>query len=251
MFILSKIVAFFLKPLNILMATGLYALFAKQERHKKTAFRICIIGLLLATNPWLVQQAARAWEIGRVSPQDITTPYDYGILLGGYTQMTANTPPGQVSFFRSDRLIGTLQLYHQGKIKKILLSGGSGSLLAKETPEAQLVRNYLLQLHIPDSVILVEDRSRNTRENALYSKALLDSLAGNPRCLLITSAWHLPRARRCFQLAGLPCDIYGTDFFSEQDNGNFFHFLEPDWKCLMKWDALIKEWIGVFSMVNG
>jgi uncharacterized SAM-binding protein YcdF (DUF218 family) len=247
LFVLSKIVVFFLKPLNILVMTGLYAFFTKNALRKRRAFRLSVFGLILFSNPYLPHAVASLWESGQRSPESIQTPYDIGILLGGYTQLTANTPPGQVSFFRADRLMNTLMLYKTGKIRRILLSGGSGHLLAKEEPEAQLVRRYLLQLGVPDSAMLLDDRSRNTRENAYYSKILLDSVAPNARCLLITSAWHMRRAMANFQKVGLYCDPYGTDYFSERASGNLLVWLEPDWKSFMKWDALIKEFIGQWA----
>jgi len=243
-FALSKLFALVLKPLTLLVLLGFYGLFTKNAKRKRRSFRIFVAGLALFTNPWLVNQFARAWESGGQSPDQIVAPYDVGILLGGYTQTTSDIPPGTWSFFRSDRLTSTLALYKSGKIRHILLSGGSGKLISNEMPEARTVRDYLLRVGVPDSVILIDDRSRNTRENAVFSKALVDSLLPGARCLLITSAWHLPRALPCFEKAGLPCDPFGTDYMTEKNNGNPFNWIEPDWKALMKWDALGKEWVG-------
>lgn len=244
-FILSKILAFLLKPLNWLVILALFSLFAKNKTWKKKSVFALIITLLVFSNPWLINQIACAWETGKRSPDSISQPYDVGILLGGYANFNAESPPGLLTFhLAGNRLTATLMLYKTGKIRRILLSGGAGRLVGKVPPESAAVRDFLLQCGVHDSAILVENNSRNTRENALFSKNLLDSIAPDSRCLLVTSAWHMRRAEACFDKIGLTCDPFGTDFLTETSNGNWLKWLEPDWKALLKWELLIKEWIG-------
>ncbi len=244
-FALSKILAFLLKPLNLMALTALYGLFTKIPQRRQRAFTILIIMLLGFSNPWIINELAKRWEIGLRNPDTITEPYDVGILLGGYTETSAAGPAGVVTFSRAgNRMAETLALYKTGKIRRILLTGGSGRIVGEESSEAPISRWYLQQLGVPDTAIWVEGASRNTWENAVYSKQLVDSLAPGSRCLLISSAWHLRRAKGCFDQAGLPCDVFGTDFFAEQDLGNKLHWIQPSWECLMKWDYLLKEWVG-------
>ena len=244
-FILSKIRGLLLKPLNIMAITALIALFARKPALKRRAAVFTIVLLLFFSNPWIINELARRWETGQVDPGSIHQPFDAGILLGGYTEMDPLQPAGMVTFSRSaNRLTATLMLYQTGKIRHILLSGGSGKLLGAEDSEAPVARWYLQQAGVPDSAIWVEDRSRNTWENAVFSKKIIDSLAPGSRCLLISSAWHLPRAKACFDAAGLTCDAFGTDFFAEQDLGNPYRWLQPQWEALMKWEYLLKEWVG-------
>ncbi len=243
-FALSKLLAFLLKPLLLIGILAIYGLWTKNMLRRRRAL-IAIVGLfLLFTNPWIVSQCAREWEIGQLRPQDIRQPYEVGILLGGYVDFDVDAPDGMLTLQRGDRLLTALTLFKTGKIKRLLLSGGSGRLLGRESVEADVVRNYLQQLGVPDSAILIENKSRNTYENARYSKALLDSLLPDAHCLLITSAWHLRRAEGCFSKAGLSCQPFGTDYFSEKTNGNALHWFQPDWKALMKWECLLKEWVG-------
>ncbi len=204
-----------------------------------------IIMLLFFSNPWLVNQLARAWEMGKRSPDSISHPYDVGILLGGFINFNAESPPGLLTFHQAgNRLTATLMLYKTGKIRRILISGGAGRLIGNVPPEAGAARQFLLQCGVPDSAILIENNSRNTRENALFSRELIQKLAPEGRCLLITSAWHIRRAEACFDKIGLACDPFGTDFLSETSHSNWFNWLEPDWKAFLKWDLLIKEWVG-------
>ena len=244
-FVLSKIIALFLKPLNLIAIAGLVAVFAKRRRLRKIAIQTAFGLFLFFSNPWLISVFSGWWETGKHSIDDITHPYEVGILLGGYTESLVAAPEGIPTFSRSgNRLSTALLLYQTGKIHHLLLSGGSGRMIGTEMIEAQETRHYLLQLGVPDSAIWVDDRSRNTRENAVYSKILVDSLAPGSRCLLISSAWHLRRAGACFNRAGVACDVFGTDYFEEKSEGNPLHWLEPDWKAVMKWECMIKEWVG-------
>lgn len=244
-FFLSKVLAFLLKPLNWIVLLGLFSLLTKNRRHRERGVKALVAVLLVFSNPWLVNQFSGAWETGARSPESITEPYDAGILLGGYINFNAEAPPGVTIFHQAgNRLTTTLMLYKTGRIRRILLTGGAGRIIGDVPPEADAARAYLLQCGVPDSAILVENRSRNTRENALFSKELLDSLAPGSRCLLVTSAWHLRRAEACFHRAGLPCHGFGTDFLTEDNHGNWLNWLEPDWQAFQKWEMLIKEWIG-------
>lgn len=244
-FILSKLLAFLLKPLNWMALLAVFSWLTKNKNHRKRSVTALIAILLVFSNPWLVNQLTSIWESGKRSPDTILRPYDVGILLGGYINFNAQSPPGILTLHQAgNRLTTTLMLYQTGRIRHILLSGGAGRLIGDVPAEADAARVFLSQCGVPDSAIWVENRSRNTRENALFSKDLLDSIAPGNRCLLITSAWHMRRAEACFEKAGLTCDPFGTDFMSETSNGNWFKWLEPDWKALLKWEFLIKEWIG-------
>ncbi|MEO6760613.1 MAG: YdcF family protein [Saprospiraceae bacterium] len=244
-FLLSKLLAFTLKPLTWLGGLAIYALCTKIPKRRRRALIALLTLFILVTNPWLVSQCSKAWETGRVHPQDIHEPYAVGILLGGYIDFEANTPDSILAVSRGNRLLTALALYKTGKVNRLLLSGGSGRLIGRaEASEAEVAADYLRQVGVPDSAIWVENRSRNTEENARYSRILLDSLQPTANCLLITSAWHLRRAEATFWKAGVHCQPFGTDYFSEKTNGNLLRWLEPDWEAIMKWECLGKEWVG-------
>lgn len=244
-FILSKLLAFLLKPLTWMVALALFGFFTKNKTWRKKSIAALTVMLLVFTNPWLANELARAWETGKRNPDTIIEPYEVGIVLGGYANFNAASPPGVLTFHQAgNRLMAALALYQTGKVKRLLLSGGAGQLLGDAPPEADAVRAFLLQCAVPDSAILVENRSRNTHENAEFSKQMLDSIAPPHRYLLITSSWHIRRAAACFDKTGLRCDTFGTDYLTETNRGNWLSWLEPDWKALLKWELLLKEWAG-------
>lgn len=116
------------------------------------------------------------------------TKANIGIVLGG-TMMI-------------HRLDKAIELYNKGTIKKILVSGGVGYLnLNRKTTEAEIMKKYLLKNNIPLSDILIEDKSRNTYENFLYTYKLLLSknLINNTSIILITSSFHIKRTIMTFK----------------------------------------------------
>jgi uncharacterized SAM-binding protein YcdF (DUF218 family) len=243
-FILSKLLAFLLKPLNLIVFAALGAWLMRSPRWRQRSLWACVILFVVFTNKALVNLASGGWETGYRSIESIEKPYQTGIVSGGFANFKAAGPV--LNFTQSgNRITTALLLYQQGKIERILISGGTGGILDNSPAEATEVRKWLLAVGVPDAAILVEAHSRNTRENALFSKALLDSLGLHQRPLLITSAWHLRRAEGCFQKVGLPCDLFGTDYFHEKTTGNSpFRWIEPDYSALMHWEVLIKEWVG-------
>jgi len=240
-FLLSKILAFALKPLNWAVVLLLLAVFRPRRRRFFLLAGTAV--LLLFSNPWLANQAARVWE---PPPTDARGVYEVGILLGGFSDFEVVQPDSILPLNRAaNRFAAALALYHSGHLRHILISGGTSRITGGYPAEAPEARRMLLQNGVPDSAIWVESGSRNTMENALCTKHLLDSIAPTGgRRLLITSAWHLPRASRCFEQVGLPCEGFGADYLSENRRANWFQWLEPDWEALLKWELLMKEWVG-------
>ncbi len=244
-FALSKLLAFLLKPLNWAIAAGLLAVFSRKASRQKRAARWSIGLLLFFSNPLIVN-----WVIEKIErdlrPQTaLAQPFDVGILLGGTLSPSVDPPLGIQQFGqRANRMTETVALFHSGKIRRILLSGGDGRLFGQREPEAKVLREYLLRAGVPDSCIWVEARSRNTHENAVFSKNLLDEKARpEASLLLITSAMHLRRAVGCFQKIGLDVQGYPADFQGEPSSWDT-HWLLPSADALDKWESIFKEWIG-------
>src|SRR5258706_528699 len=120
--------------------------------------------------------------------------YSWGIILTGITKYETG-PPDRIYFScGADRVTHTVQLYKLGKIKKILVSGGSGSLDSPDRKEANEVAEALMLMGIPAKDIVTESESRNTHESAEAVKKMLTGQAVPSECLLITSAYHLRRS---------------------------------------------------------
>ncbi len=109
----------------------------------------------------------------------------------------------------ADRLWHAARLYHAGKAKQLLLSGGT--MRTGDGSEAEAMRQVLLDLGVPEKAIWLEDASVNTASNAERTAKLLreKKIAS---VLLVTSALHMPRARAAFERAGITVHTAPTDF---------------------------------------
>lgn len=249
-FILSKVLDFLLSPIVWIIGLFLISFIIKNPRYKSRMFYTAFGMLVLLSNPFIAEQAFRAWE-GDPVPMSSVGNYDVGIVLTGVAFSRGEAPDRMFFSKGADRVLHAIQLYKAGKIKKILISGGASSIIRNNIPEAGRLREVMLYSGVPDSVIIVEDKSRNTRENALFTKRLSDRLDLGSRSLLITSAFHMPRSLGCFSKVGMKVDPYKTDFYVSDSYISIDKFI-PDEHSLFKWDVLIHEGMGwvVYKMVG-
>jgi uncharacterized SAM-binding protein YcdF (DUF218 family) len=144
-----------------------------------------------------------------------------------------------------DRFIQTANLYHRGIIKKIIVSGGTGSLIQKEPPEASYLRQQLIDNGVNPAAIYMDNRSRNTYENAVFSKTITDSLHLQPPFVLITSAIHMKRSKSVFTKAGVQFIAYPCDYKVYPLDYTFENTIVPRIELLNDWSYFIKEMVGL------
>jgi len=244
-FFVSKILSFLITPIIWIFGLLLFSFFSKNPKRKKRSF-ICAIALLyFFTNSFLFEEAERLWEIPATSYKDLKT-YDAGIVLGGI--LDYDVALDRIQFQRgADRLLQAVELYKTGVIKKILFTGGSGSIEFAHIKEGMFVRRYLLTLGIPERDIWIEGESRNTHENAVFTKDFLDKKEyGNGNFLLVTSAQHMRRSLACFKKVDVKVTPYSVDRNASPVRRFVFdHMFIPNVQMLVKWNALIHEWIGI------
>lgn len=193
----------------------------------------------------------RKWEIPIKKEADLEQVYDVGIVLGGLS--TFDGDHSRIQFLRSgDRLFQAIDLYKKGRIKKILISGGSGSISLPDLKEAPIINRYLLDLGIPQNDIILEAQSKNTRENALFTSRILKNNYPGGKYLLITSSFHLRRATACFKKVGIETNSYATDRISESRKFLFDELFIPNIEKLGYWTVLIHEITGyiVYKMMG-
>lgn len=238
-FAISKILIFILQPIIWVFLTLLFAVFSKKQQRRRKLLILAILLLFIFSNRFLVGKAYNFYEAAYPAKKQ----YDIGVLLGGFSKSTQG---GQLAVNeRGDRLIQTINLLKNGTIKKILVSGGSGKLIGTEAIEADLTLTYLKSLGIPDSSILIENRSKNTIENAKYSAELVNKNQPNASMLVITSAWHIPRSKMIFDKAfNRKLDYYPTDYIGKEQYDISDYYL-PDAGSLGYWQFILKEWVGL------
>lgn len=240
-FFLSKILLFLLKPIFWIIAILLAAIITKNEIKRKRRLIIALVLTFILSNNFIINQCFLAYE--SKGNQNFDSAYDVGLVLGGFSKK--DTFINRTVFFEAnDRLMQTLALYSEGKIKKIMISSGSAQVLHQELKEADAVKDYLINIGVPDSNILIENQSRNTIENIEFSKVILDSLYQSPRILVISSAWHLPRVELCLKNR-LNADVFACNFMGDPvKDYSAYQLIIPNANALSRSELLIKEWVG-------
>jgi uncharacterized SAM-binding protein YcdF (DUF218 family) len=243
-FILSKTVAILFMPLTIIIICLLLGVFLKAAHLRKTFLWIGVGLLVFFSNDFIANEAMHMWEL-EARPYAVTGNYQIGIVLTG-TTISKPYPDDRVYFNKgADRVTHTVQLYKLGRIKKILISGGSGRILGEDEPEANKYKKAMQLMGVDTLDILIENETRNTYESAVAVKPMLDSMKLKASdCILITSAFHLRRARACYRKAGFELDYFATDFYSHERGYHPVSLLVPNIDALVIWHKLFKEWLG-------
>ena len=144
-----------------------------------------------------------------------------------------------------DRIIAAAALAHRYPNTRIVFSGGSANLISNDAREADFAGAVFESLGISKSRLIMERRSRNTMENAEFSKALVAPKAGE-RWLLVTSAYHMPRSVGLFRKAGFAVEPYPVDW-RVGGRRDLFDFTNIAIDGLGRTDAAVREWIGLLA----
>ena len=191
-----------------------------------------VLDLLLAPLTWAVLLALLGlwWqqrspgrarlESGAKDTYRPDVPYDVVVVLGGVVDFGAMRRSGQLELTDAvDRISQAAILLRTGKARVALLSGGIVFPRAGDPPsEAEVLAAWFREQGIEPDRLVLEGRSRNTRENATESAAII-AARGWKRVPLVTSAWHAPRALGCFRAAGLSPDLLAVDHRTGSPSG--------------------------------
>jgi uncharacterized SAM-binding protein YcdF (DUF218 family) len=249
-FVFSKCLAWLLNPLFWIVGLFLFYYFIKNTKQRERCLRLAFFLLVLMSNSFLFQEVIRAWEVPPLRNSDLEC-FDCGIVLGGVSVYQYEYQRPQ--FYRAtDRLIHAVDLYKMGKIKKIIFSGGAGKILLPNMREGEYVKRYITMMGVLEDDILIDSLSRNTLENAVLTKKIIDRKGFSGKCLLITSAFHMRRSISCFKSVGLETVPYSTDIYSEPRNFRIETLLVPNASVLGDWNIIIHEFVGfgVYRMLG-
>jgi uncharacterized SAM-binding protein YcdF (DUF218 family) len=248
-FVLSKTLGIMLLPTNFLMGVGLFGAILLATRFASLGRRLMIaIIVLLAIcafsqlGNWLLlplEQRFPPWDAARGAPDGI-------VVLGGSVDADLSAARGlAVVRGAADRVITAAALARRYPNARVIFSGGSGNLLSNDAREADYAASILESLGISRERLTMERRSRNTQENAEFSKAIAAPKPGE-RWLLVTSAFHMPRSVGLFRKAGFAVEPYPVDWRTggRDDLLKFWSFAAEG---LGSVDTGVREWMGLVA----
>jgi uncharacterized SAM-binding protein YcdF (DUF218 family) len=247
-FILSKTLGFFAIPSNVLISIALLGAVLMVTRFARAGRRLAVLGVLLLAVAGLsplgnalmlpLEQRFQPWNAERGAPTGI-------VVLGGAIGPAMSAARGQQPALNesAERLTVVADLARRFPLARIVYSGGDASLVATGVNEAQFALPMFESFGIARQRIELESKSRNTAENAAFTKALIDPKPQN-RWLLVTSAHHMPRSIGCFRKAGFAVEPYPVDWRTRGHRDLF----SPPRKAsdgLARTDAAMREWVGL------
>jgi len=239
-FVFSKLLLIFILPFTWFACCFFAFIFVKKPKLKRRLLIASVVLLLIFSSPFLLNRFAGSWDVAPV-PLKTTGAYSCVIVLGGFS----SEGPNGSGYFNAtcDRFIEGLKLLKTGKASHILITGGNGGLVQDSFRESDWVKTQLQQFRVPDSLILIENQSRNTIENAAFSKRVLDSAHLQPPYILVTSAFHMRRSLGIFQHTRIPVIPYPCNYLTGHGKLAIDELI-PDAGPLFIWNIYIKELVG-------
>lgn len=248
-FVLSKTLGFLLLPTNFLIGIGFVGAVLMFTRFASLGRKLVIAAVLLLVICGLsplgnlllypLEQRFPKWDASRGAPDGI-------IVLGGSIQADLSVAHGTpVVIGAPDRLIAAAALAHRYPNARILFTGGSAKLISNDAREADFAGAIFGSLGIDKSRLIMERDSRNTLENAVFSKALVVPKEGE-RWLLVTSASHMPRSVGLFRKAGFAVEPYPVDW-RVGGRRDIFNFTNIAIDGLGRTDLAVREWMGLIA----
>jgi uncharacterized SAM-binding protein YcdF (DUF218 family) len=250
-FYLARVTWYCLQPssllLILLVAGAALLLFTSFQKTARVligcAAVLMVLGGMLPLSAWLLQPLEE-----RFPRADLSHGGDvYGIVVlgGAETPLVASRRHVHALNEAGERFTEVVALARRFPRAKIVFTSGSVAILTAPTIGADAGGMILDDLGIggQDRLIL-ERKSRNTWQNAVYTKALVDPKPGE-RWLLVTSAGHMPRAMGVFRKAGFPVEPWPVDYRTA-DRWDLVRFMDAPSQGLRRLDQASREWVGLF-----
>jgi uncharacterized SAM-binding protein YcdF (DUF218 family) len=250
-FALSKTLGVMILPTNFLMGLAALGALLCATRWRRTGRKLMIAAIILLAlagfsplgNLLLYPLESRfpAWDAARNAPPDGI------VVLGGAIDADLSVSH-ETPVIRSapDRIVAAAALARKYPNARIVFSGGSANLIDNDAREADYAGSIFESLGVDKARLIMDRRSRNTYENAVFSKQLAAPKPGE-RWLLVTSAYHMPRSIGLFRKAGFDVEPYPVDWRVQRNAADIVAFTTTATDGLGRTDVAMREWLGLVA----
>jgi uncharacterized SAM-binding protein YcdF (DUF218 family) len=246
-FLASKIAGFFALPSNLLISIGLVGVVLLATRFTRAGGRIMavsLIGLAVCGLSPLghalilpLEERFPAWDASRGAPDGV-------VVLGGAVDELVTAARGEAALNEAaERMTAAVSLAQRYPHARILFSGGRGRLVYGSDRESDAARRFFADMGVAPGRLLFEEAARNTDENAIFSHKLAAPQPGE-RWLLVTSAYHMPRAIGLFRRVGFDVEAYPVDWRTRGNEDLTRPFARAS-EGLRRTDIAVREWMGL------
>ena len=247
---LSKTLGVMMLPTNLLLGLGLVGALLVMTRRSRLGLRLMVVSLVLLAvcgfSPfgslllYGLESRFPPWDASHGAPDGIVVlggPIDADLSVSHDTPVIRSAP---------DRIVAAAMLARSYPNSLIVFSGGSPNLISNDAREADYASRVFEGLGIDKTRLIMERRSRNTLENALFSKELAAPKPGE-RWLLVTSAFHMPRSMGLFRKAGFVVEPYPVDWRVGTTLREALSLSQVAGDGFGRTDGAVREWMGLVA----
>ncbi len=249
MFLVSKLFWMAAQPLSLAFILVFLGLAASALRWRRTgqllglaAALVLFVTLFTSTGSFALQELEGRFARPSGEPAEVRCM----IVLGGAFETEVTTVRGGIEFNQAgDRFVEALRLARNHPGARILVSGGDGSLSGDYEGDAAAAERFFNAFGIGPERLIKETQSRTTFENATNTRGLLES-EGLSGCLLVTSAFHMPRSVGLFRKLGIDVEPWPVDYRTSGKVALGLDFTQPTLNAQQTATA-VREWIGLVA----
>jgi len=247
-FVASKIFWMVASPISLLLFGALIGVVLCFSRYVRLGRGLALAAILLlfaaATLPLSVVLLVPLENRFPQPSADMNPPYGI-IVLGGAINDTLSVARGQTVFNEGgERITEAVILAKRFPNARIVYTSGTNLVLGGSSSEAARARDLMAQMGVAPDRVTIEDKARNTEENALFTAAIVRPEPWQ-RWVIVTSAFHMPRAMGVFEKAGFHPIAYPVSFYTTE---KWFEQLRPVFdpeRNLRTFQLALHEWIGL------
>lgn len=246
---LSKILWFFATPSNAILGLCLIGAVLLVMKRWTAGRRFALAGAagflclgILPVGSWFLYPLESCFPAWRDDGKPVTAI----VVLGGAIELRPSETRGLLALNDAgERQIALGDLARRYPDARIVFSGGAGFFSEGDATESDIIEAHLAEFGVAKGRVLFERQSRNTLENARFTKALIDLKPGD-RVLLVTSAFHMARSMGLFRAEGFPVVAYPVDFRTS-DALDLLRISSAASDGLHRSDVAVREWIGLVA----
>ncbi len=220
----------------------------RRQRRLRWSLGVGFLLLFLIGSPIVSYSVMSVLEGWYPSTRSLDGPYDAIVVLGGGIKERGTLRPAvELSDETRLRTLCGVDLYQQRAAGTLLMTGGDTRVFGVGPREAPAMKEWAVRLGVPSDAILIDDQARTTYENAIGTKRVLGNAAS---ILLVTSAYHIPRATALFRKQGFevtpyPCGFYARSHPTDEwGDLTLFDFL-PNSRALQRMTDAVEETAGI------
>lgn len=247
-FLFGKLVWSVVQPGNLFLLcllAGLLLFLVSRGRRGKVLVGVAAVGFVLFAVAPIGQAMLLNLEERLPRPARLPDKVDGILVLGGAVEPTLSLAYGETVFNSSvARVLSGIELARRHPEAKLALVGGEGGYISVGLPESRATLGFVVEQGIDPARVILEERSRSTHENATYAKEMIRPGPGEI-WVLVTSAYHMPRAVASFAAVDWPVVAYPVDYKVDPRTG-----LRPSFNLLDGLGAGTlagKEWAGLLG----